>query len=141
MQTFLPYPSFAKSASCLDNKRLGKQRVEAAQILRTLKGEGNLGWKNHPAVRMWEGFEDALGVYYDCVLTEWMIRGFNNNMAFTYASTYAPPHWLGYGPLHASHRSNLLRKDPIHYMIFGWEEPDDLPYYWPTPKFEESVHG
>ncbi len=26
MQTFLPYPDFTKSAQCLDNKRLGKQR-------------------------------------------------------------------------------------------------------------------
>lgn len=33
MQTFLPYPEFIKSAQCLDNKRLGKQRVEAKQIL------------------------------------------------------------------------------------------------------------
>lgn len=36
MQTFLPYPDFKKSASVLDNKRLGKQRLECLQILRTL---------------------------------------------------------------------------------------------------------
>lgn len=29
MQTFLPYFSFIESAKVLDNKRLGKQRVEA----------------------------------------------------------------------------------------------------------------
>jgi len=34
MQTFLPFPDFAESAKCLDNRRLGKQRVEAKQILR-----------------------------------------------------------------------------------------------------------
>lgn len=33
MNTFLPYPSFDESAKCLDYKRLGKQRVEAKQIL------------------------------------------------------------------------------------------------------------
>ncbi|MFN7881952.1 MAG: pyrimidine dimer DNA glycosylase/endonuclease V, partial [bacterium] len=33
MQTFLPSPSFAESARILDNKRLGKQRVECKQIL------------------------------------------------------------------------------------------------------------
>ena len=33
MQTFLPYPDFVKSAQCLDYRRLGKQRVEAKQIL------------------------------------------------------------------------------------------------------------
>ena len=33
MQTFLPYPDFVKSALVLDYRRLGKQRVEARQIL------------------------------------------------------------------------------------------------------------
>jgi hypothetical protein len=36
MQTFMPYSDFEKTARCLDNKRLGKQRVEAWQILNTL---------------------------------------------------------------------------------------------------------
>ncbi len=33
MQTFLPYDSYADSAAVLDRARLGKQRVEAKQIL------------------------------------------------------------------------------------------------------------
>ena len=33
MQTFLPYPSFEETASILDYRRLGKQRVEGFQIL------------------------------------------------------------------------------------------------------------
>jgi hypothetical protein len=37
MQTFLPYPDFKKSIKALDYRRLGKQRVEAYQIIRTLK--------------------------------------------------------------------------------------------------------
>jgi hypothetical protein len=39
VQTFLPYPDFAASAAsaaALDSKRLGKQRVEALQVLRAL---------------------------------------------------------------------------------------------------------
>lgn len=36
MQTFLPYPSGRKSAKVLDNRRLGKQRVECLQILALL---------------------------------------------------------------------------------------------------------
>jgi len=36
MQTFLPYDNFSMSARVLDNKRLGKQRVEALQILKVL---------------------------------------------------------------------------------------------------------
>ena len=37
MNTFLPYPSFTKSAKCLDYRRLDKQRIEAWQIYNTLK--------------------------------------------------------------------------------------------------------
>ena len=37
MMTFLPFPEFDKSAQCLDNKRLGCQRIEAWQIYQTLK--------------------------------------------------------------------------------------------------------
>ena len=33
MQTFLPYADFLASAKALDQKRLGKQRVETIQVL------------------------------------------------------------------------------------------------------------
>ncbi len=36
MQSFLPYQDFKASAECLDNKRLGKQRVECFQMLSVL---------------------------------------------------------------------------------------------------------
>jgi len=57
MQTFMPYGSqYDQTAKCLDVKRLGKQRVETYQILKALLGESK-GWRNHPATRMWEGYE------------------------------------------------------------------------------------
>jgi len=37
VNTFLPYESFEKSAQALDNRRLGKQRSEAVQILNILE--------------------------------------------------------------------------------------------------------
>ena len=51
MQTFLPYPSFAASASVLDSPRLGKQRVETLQIARALLVP-TYGWQRHPAVQI-----------------------------------------------------------------------------------------
>jgi hypothetical protein len=42
------------------------------------------------------------------------------------------PNWIGDEKFHASHRSNLLRKDKEFYGKFGWAEPDDLPYFWPV---------
>ena len=40
MQTFLPHRSFSKSAETLDYRRLGKQRVEAKQILEAIRKGG-----------------------------------------------------------------------------------------------------
>lgn len=132
MQTFLPYPDFDKSARCLDDKRLGNQRREALIIFNTLtRGEG--GWINHPAVEMWKGYENALACYFDVNVKEWRRRGFKNNMLLipiTRPIVYPP--WIGDETFHASHRSNLLRKNPEFYKQFGWTEPDNLPYVWPV---------
>lgn len=42
------------------------------------------------------------------------------------------PHWFGSEEFHASHRSNLLRKDPDHYSQFEWTEGPDIEYVWPV---------
>lgn len=62
MQTFLPYPDFTESAAVLDRDRLGKQRVEALEVLRGPTVPG-CGWRNHPAARMRIGYEEALVRY------------------------------------------------------------------------------
>lgn len=133
MQTFLPYPNFRQSAACLDNRRLGKQRVEAYQILRTLRNPEQRGWQHHPAVLMWRGYEDALRDYMNAMIEEWVRRGFRNTMEAV-AVTEPPklPPWLGEPAFHAAHRANLLRKDPAYYGQYGWSEPPDLPFIWPV---------
>ena len=134
MQTFLPLPSMGDSVRCLDDKRLGKQRVEALQILKALRGEYSKtgAWENHPATKMWRGYENALGFYKDLCIEEWIRRGFNNTMELNPLPTrFTYPWWLGNEDFHASHRSNLLRKAPEHYDTFGWSESSDLPYVWP----------
>lgn len=137
MQTFLPFPDFAASARCLDNRRLGKQRVETLQILKALTNP-SYGWRNHPATRMWDGHVPLLAFYGTTICKEWIKRGFNDTclekiLAFTSPDLIlTTPDWLGSEPFHASHRSNLLRKDPTHYSQFGWTEPDNLSYVWPV---------
>ena len=74
MQTFLPVPDFEASAAFLDKKRLWSQVREARQILNTLIGESK-GWRNHPAVKMWDGYEPALMEYYNAMLKEAKMRG------------------------------------------------------------------
>lgn len=147
MQTFLPLPSFRESARCLDNKRLGKQRLECKQILLCLGvpiGEhvpGKKGWRNHPAVLMWSGYEVALLTYAIVVCREWASRRFKDKLRAEFGAAYSRlrptvitneyPPWFGDRDFHASHRSNLLRKDFKHYSRHGWQEPIDLPYIWP----------
>lgn len=136
MQTFLPYPDFKRSAACLDYRRLGKQRVEAKQLLNALalRRSGAIsgrGWVNHPATLMWEGYEDALRMYMNIMIDEWVSRGYNNTMQRApHAPNPSMPPFVGNEAFHASHRSNLLRKDAGYYGQFRWSEPHDLEYVW-----------
>jgi hypothetical protein len=138
VQTFLPVADFAETARILDDSRLGKQRVEMYQIIRTLDGVTK-GWRNHPAVRMWRGYEPMLIVYGLAMCDEWDRRGYADTVrdklqvhAREIGAPVLAPSWLGNEDLHASHRSNLLRKDPDFYGRYGWSEPPDLPYVWPV---------
>lgn len=141
MQTFLPYPSYAESARVLDYRRLGKQRVETKQILLAMNKTTG-GWRNHPATKMWRGHEVELALYGAVMCREWVGRGYNDSLHDFFLQTHyelksdgrpdTPPPWLGDESIHASHRSNLLRKDPAFYGQYGWGESPDLPYVWPV---------
>jgi len=86
----------------LDYRRLGKQRVEAKQILNILLGKakvnrnGKIPWSNHPAVLMWKGYEEGLKQYYNVIVLEWINRGYKNNMPLITPNQFIiyPP-WLG----------------------------------------------
>lgn len=149
MQTFLPYPGFVDSATVLDPRRLGKQRVEALQVFRGLTVPG-YGWRHHPAVRMWAGYEEALVRYGLDVCGVWTAEGRSDTCAATLLGGYlawrpgaAPreqrrlaadgelPPWLGDPAFHLSHQSALLRKAPELYDRHFPGVPDDLPYVWP----------
>ena len=128
MQTFLPHRSFSKSAETLDYRRLGKQRVEAKQILEAIRKGG--GWRHHPIVALWSNYTDALCEYHNCMIIEWRRRGYVNTMPLIdLAPSIVYPPWLTDDFIRA-HRSNLLRKDPVYYGQFGWDVPSDLPYIW-----------
>lgn len=146
MQTFVPFDDLARGMAALDTKRLGKQRVETLQVMRALTIP-DYGWRHHPAVKMWRGHRAALMVYQDLTVDEWVRRGFaDTTRASTLATldeipedgaeyrsgTVRMPPWFGREDVHRSHRSNLLRKDLEFYRAQGFDDPDDLPYVWPT---------
>ena len=83
VNTFLVCRDFAKSAALLDSRRLNKQCTEAKQIIDALARMSSessstdkenkeskekrivIGFRNHPAVLQWRGYEDALKYYFN----------------------------------------------------------------------------
>lgn len=162
MQSFLPIADFTETARILDPRRLGKQRVEALQILRGLIVPG-YGWRHHPAVKMWAGYEEALVRYGLEICAAWTASGRPDTCETTMLTELAGacgisrprtqtqltrtkdlPPWLGEPTFHRSHRSALLRKDPTYYAQF-FDDPADLPYVWPTsdrpPRSPQPTRG
>lgn len=162
MQTFLPYVNFVRTAQVLDKKRLFKQAVENIHIIGTLlglpkrDGTPRVGYRNHPVIKMWEGFEQYLIYYHAAILNECLKRGIKTTIPFperdyendtlTYFQIINDrlhpvevnpnhtlrPFWLGNPKLHMSHQSNLIRKDPTYYRsIFGDEISSTFPYWYP----------
>jgi len=117
MQTFLPLPNFRQTAKVLDNKRLGKQRVETLQIYNNLVGK-KTRWYNHPAVQMWKVYENVLLQYGVLICREWQQRGFNDTLHNKFNDIlvskipveFVYPEWYGNEKFHSRHRSRLLFK-------------------------------
>lgn len=133
------------SARCLDDKRLGKQRVEVIQILqslfRTPVTSAQRARRNHPAVRMWEGSEGLLCDYGMVICAVWIYERFFLDECLPQIarfrtqclpSQFVRPWWLGIEEFHRSHQSNLLRKNLVHYRKYFSVLTDDMPYWWPT---------
>ncbi len=103
---------------------------------------------------MWANNPEALAYYGVVICEEWISRGYRDTCKEKILAANREmggadleelrrkyerieegflPWWFGSEELHASHRSNLLRKDDDHYSAFGWTEPEDLCYVWPNP--------
>lgn len=87
-------------------------------------------------MKMWKGYSNALLLYKNLCIKEWVKRGFNNNMEISdikEAIIVMPP-WLGDERLHSSHRANLLRKDYNFYSKYNWKEKyinyELIDYFW-----------
>lgn len=156
MQTFLPYPSYKESAQALDDRRLNKQKVECFQIYNALslvrfRTDGTIigpakGWINHPAVKMWRGYEKQFIVYALSICSECnhrRIRDVAGIEDFFWSRIHRHddkiPHWIADEKLLEkvtfSHRCNLVRKD---MKFYGPRFPDvnivnalTHEYFWP----------
>ena len=133
MQTFLPYKDFEQSAEALDSKRLNKQVLEGYQILKVLSNpDPRAGWTNHPAVKMWRGFEHLLLDYVMTMVVEADKRGIKTDKNLANIENLIVSEGMYWGTdvpewynnditmrrLTTTHKANLYRKDPIFYMDF-----------------------
>ena len=145
MQTFLPYSDFRKSVECFDRPRLGKQRVECLQLCNGIAGLSSLGWRNHPASKMWSNDLEALIQYGMTCCIHWIERGYLDTvydklglLSDRYRQNYklTIPTWIGSYKFHSSHRAALLQKDFNYYSKFDWPENSfyrKIGYFWPIP--------
>jgi hypothetical protein len=145
MQTFFTHIGYNKSLQSLDDLRLGKQRVEAKQILMVLGGQSE-GYQHHPAVKMWKGWEQALCLYgaaacyqwhivrkHKCDLYPWFYEESKRLKMDKEAAMDEPfPPWTQDAWFMRSHRSNLIRKNPVLYEPKWPNTPVDMPYFWPV---------
>jgi len=140
MQTFVVCKDLKASAKILDNKRLGKQRVEAIQLANSILGLSvGKGWKNHPATKMWKNYAPFLIKHYlKSIIDEWVERGFKNTKCQEHFDRLSllvenedvvEPNWFT-SDFFDSHKSNLMRKNRDHYSKF-FDIRDDLDYIWP----------
>ena len=129
VNTFLPYPDFKRVALVLDTKRLMKQRVEAYQIIKAIecyklnrKSKSfckKSAWINHPATKMWMKNLNALKLYFNVMIDEINRRGYKNSLPkYKIGKNVKMPFWLGYEPIHLTHRASLLRKNYEHYSKY-----------------------
>jgi hypothetical protein len=148
MQTFLPYSDFMQSAKVLDKKRCWKQVIEAKQIISILEAEIDqppqnvskaIKWANHPAVRMWEGSEDILKIYFNRFLDQCRsIHKINTKMKWYDIPQHTddPPWWLGNEDFHRAMRARLIEKDETFYLpLFPNDKGfNNGKYLWPDMK-------
>lgn len=137
MMTFIVIGNFILNATLLSDKHLGKQRIEAKQIIDSILG--GTGWKHHPIVHAWRNYVPALKYYANCCISEWVKRGHKNDMPYyEVPKLILMPWWAKWDRLHQSHRAMLLRKNPFHYhdkftvdpeyMLYGYIWPHNIPY-------------
>ena len=151
MQTFLPYPNFIRTAKALDGRRLNNQVNEGLVILKTLTGHSD-GWKHHPAVKMWQGYEVALAQYIMAIADECRRRWENEeawykrmDTIFTLLPNHRKsdlvpmPPWMGDEAFHRAHRQALLAKMPERYRQFWPHEEAKIDYVWPVS--DKVQHG
>lgn len=140
MILYLPYEDFHLSAKAMDFRTLTLQRFEAWRLLHMLKTRVPYGMEKHPTLLMWEDYPSWLAAYGMAICSEWSSQAdreteltelFRTHIEVTdLTDTY--PLWLGDSLLHLSHRSNMIKLNPEHYLKLWPGIVEGLPLAWPA---------
>ena len=150
VNTFLVHQDFKIAVKILDNRRLGKQRVEARQLIDTIdklksgQADKKISWSNHPITLSWINHVDSLKLYFNCVVQEWINRGFNNNYElFELSDNIIHPYWIYNKKIHYSMMSQLVQKDSEYYSPDNLRDkiPNELYDYFLSLPSEYSSYG
>jgi hypothetical protein len=143
MLTYMTRGKYGASYGDLSDPILYQTMQHSMQIFDHLTGVKELENPNHPVLRMWEGYEFALGIYAMMGNLEWTFkRGYADHEVgmFFYKAikemqsddvgfVYETPPWVGDPAVIRSHRSNLQRRTRAPSV---WKDcPKDWPYIWP----------
>jgi hypothetical protein len=142
MQTFLtsansdPVEACRETFNMLDNARLGKQRLEAVQIIKNQ-------FPNHPATKMWQGHKHALALYASFACIHWRERGKQDTLLpildGAMRSARSPlvwPWWFGHPAFVRAHQTKLYWKGSPKWVAHLNEmaprhQVMRMPYLWP----------
>lgn len=149
--TYMTRGHFGASHRDLSDTQLYQVMQQSTEIFDHLTGVKSLDNPNHPVLKMWEGYEFALGIYGMMGNLEWSFkRGYAEHdvMMFFYRAikemqsddpefTYETPPWVGDPAVIRSHRSNLHRRTKEPHP---WKDcPDNWPYIW--PQIDDTPQG
>lgn len=156
MQTFLtssdadPQAAIVATFDMLDQARLGKQRVEAYQILLAHEEHTKrnptkyIHWMSSPAVHMWAGHLPALAVYGAINCLRWRRLGHADTLLGQFSSrrriylandpnAVVWPWWFGHPAMVRTHQTKLYHKGSALWVADQKAPVMNLPYLWPDP--------
>lgn len=127
-----------ETATALDNRRLNKQIIECQQILDALSGEKK-GWRNHPCVLQYRGYEKWLEIYKD-ILMSYKKGEFGKAILFNmYVDNYRPDwHTQEY---YNQMKRRLYTKDSEHYKQWADLGTSQENWYFVDGEWRKYVNG
>ena len=137
MQVFIIGTPF-ETAQALDKRRLRKQIIECAQILKAIRGDSK-AWANHPCVKMYREYWEWL-CHYQMALGYYIEGDDRASCRWSgYADRFRPPfHTQEY---FGQMKRRLYTKDNEHYKQWAHLGESDVNWYYVDGKWLHYRNG